>query len=42
MNNGKDITEVEFVPLETDTPAPVEPAVEPAPVAVPEPEPVGV
>lgn len=39
MHNGDNIVEVEFIPLETETPAPVEPT-EPAPVVVPEPEPV--
>lgn len=41
MDNGKSIREVEFVPLETETPAPVEPAA-PAPVEAPVEEPVGV
>ena len=40
MNNGEDITEVEFVPLETETPAPVEPT--PAPAEEPVLEPAGV
>lgn len=40
MNNGANIAEVEFVPLETETPAPVEPT--PAPAEEPAAEPVSV
>jgi hypothetical protein len=42
MDIGKEVKEVEFIPLETETPAPVEPAQPSVPVTVPEEEPAGV